>query len=134
MGLFLLGLFFAIAGANHFAHPSFYIRIVPPWLPAPALLVQISGACEIFGGIGALFPRTRRIAGFGLIALLLAVFPANIQMAAHPELYRNLGTANEFYVRLPLQLLIIGWAWWTCLSRTAQIIPHRRNSQAIRSG
>ena len=62
-------------------HPAFYTRIVPPWLPAPALLVQISGCCEILGGAGMLIPRLRRPAGIGLIALLIAVFPANVQMA-----------------------------------------------------
>lgn len=90
------------------------MRIVPPWLPARALLVQISGCCEILGGIGVLVPRLRKLAGIGLIALLIAVFPANIQMAAHPELYADLGGAQLFYLRLPLQLVLVAWIWWTC--------------------
>lgn len=111
----LLGAFFIVAGINHFVHPSFYSRIVPPWLPAHALLVQISGVCEILGGAGVFVSKTRGIAGIGLIALLLAVFPANVQMALHPELYRDMGSAVVFYVRLPLQFVLLAWVWWTCL-------------------
>jgi uncharacterized membrane protein len=107
---------FIAAGSNHFIHPALYTRIVPPRLPAPALLVQVSGACEILGGAGVLLPRLRRLAGIGLIALLIAVFPANIQMAAHPGLYADLGSAPLFYLRLPLQLVLIAWVWWACLS------------------
>lgn len=90
------------------------MRIVPPWLPAHLLLVQISGGCEILGGIGVLVSRLRKLAGGGLIALLIAVFPANIQMAAHPELYADLGSAQLWYLRLPLQVVLIAWIWWTC--------------------
>jgi uncharacterized membrane protein len=88
---------------------------VPPWLSAPALLVEISGVCEILGGVGALIPNTRRFAGAALIALLVAVFPANVQMALHPELYTDIATAPVFYIRLPLQLVLIAWVWWVCV-------------------
>lgn len=108
----VLAIFFVAAGVNHFVHPTVYARMVPPWLPAPALLVGISGVCEMLGGIGLLIHRTRRFAGAGLIALLIAVFPANIQMAQHPELYADLGTATAFYFRLPIQLVLIAWVWW----------------------
>lgn len=110
----LLALFFIAAGGNHFLHPAFYVRIVPTWLPAHAVLVKISGFCEMLGGIGVLIPGLRKIAGIGLIALSIAVFPANIQMAQHPELYADLGSALLFYLRLPLQLVLIAWIWWTC--------------------
>src|SRR5579863_7877513 len=113
IALYVLAIFFIVAGINHFVHPGVYVRIVPPWLAAPAALVQISGACEILGGIGVSIPHTRRLAGAGLIALLVAVFPANVQVAQHPGLYADLGTALEFYVRLPLQLVLIAWVWWT---------------------
>src|SRR5580692_9212259 len=83
----LLGLLFIAAGVNHFAHPGFYERIVPPPLPSPALLVVISGVAEIAGGLGVLIPATRKAAGIGLVALLIAVFPANVYMAQHPELF-----------------------------------------------
>lgn len=116
VALVLLGFFFIVAGTNHFAHPSVYVRIVPPWLPAPALLVKISGVCEILGGIGVLITKTRRLSGMGLIALLVAVFPANVQMAQHPELYRDIAAAPAFYARLPLQLVVIAWVWWTCIT------------------
>lgn len=115
IALILLALLFIAAGANHFVHPGFYSRIVPPWLPAHDLLVQISGICEVLGGIGALVLKTRRFAGIGLIALLVAVFPANLQMAMHPALYSDVGSAQAFYVRLPLQLVLIAWVWWTCI-------------------
>ncbi len=116
-----LALFFVAAGINHFVHQDGYARIVPPWLPAPALLVQISGICEMLGGIGVLVPNARKFAGAGLIALLIAVFPGNVQMARHPELYVDMGTAAAFYVRLPLQLVLIAWVWWTCLLEQRQV-------------
>jgi uncharacterized membrane protein len=112
IALVALALFFTAAGINHFVHSALYARIVPPWLPAPALLVQVSGIFEILGGIGVLVPKARRIAGAGLIALLIAVFPANVQMAQHPELYADVATATELYIRLPLQLVLIAWVWW----------------------
>jgi uncharacterized membrane protein len=117
VALVVLGIFFIAAGANHFAHPGLYVRIVPGWLPAPGLLVAISGACEMLGGLGVLFPRTRRVAGVGLVALLVAVFPANLQMAEHPELYTDVGSAAAFYARLPLQAILIAWVWWVCLAK-----------------
>lgn len=122
IALVVLGLFFIAAGINHFVHPGVYVRIVPPWLPAPALLVQISGIAEALGGIGVLVPKTRRFAGWGLIALLVAVFPANVQMAQHPELYADLGAAPAFYIRLPLQLVLIAWVWWSCIPRQRHFI------------
>jgi len=118
IALVLLGIFFIAAGTNHFVHPGVYVRAVPPWLPAAALLVQISGICEILGGIGVLLPKTRRLSGAGLIALLIAVFPANVQMAQHPGLYADVAAAPALYVRLPLQLVIIAWVWWTCILPT----------------
>ena len=114
VGLVLLALFFVAAGINHFVHPAFYVRIVPPWLPAHALLVQVSGIFEILGGIGVLLPATRRFSGIGLIALLVAVFPANLQMALHPELYADITGAPALYIRLPLQLVLIAWVWRAC--------------------
>ncbi len=114
----LLGVFFIAAGINHFAHAALYARIVPPWLPDAPLLVAISGACEILGGIGMLIPATRRVAGVGLMVLLLVVFPANVQMALHPGLYRDLGTETEFLIRLPLQIVLLAWVWWASFDFT----------------
>jgi uncharacterized membrane protein len=118
IALALLAFFFIAAGVNHFVHPGVYERTVPPWLPAPSLLVQISGICEILGGIGVLFPKARRLSGAGLIALLVAVFPANVQMAQHPEAYADVATALAFYIRLPLQVVLIAWVWWICILPT----------------
>ncbi|HEY3674656.1 MAG TPA: MauE/DoxX family redox-associated membrane protein [Candidatus Tumulicola sp.] len=108
----LLGALFIAAGANHFVHPAFYQRIVPPSFPSPALLVVISGIAEIAGGFGVLIPVTRKAAGIGLIALLVAVFPANIYMAQHPELYCDIASATTLDIRLPLQAVLIAWVWW----------------------
>src|SRR6266571_1810570 len=80
-----LSLLFIAAGILHFVRPAFYVQIVPPFLPWPLALVYISGACEILGGCALLAAQTRRLAGYGLIALLVAVFPANIQMLMQPE-------------------------------------------------
>ena len=111
----LLGALFIAAGANHFVHPALYRHIVPPSFPSPALLVVISGVAEIAGGIGVLIARTRKAAGIGLVLLLLAVFPANVYMAQHPELYRDMASATALYIRLPLQAVLIAWVWWVCL-------------------
>jgi uncharacterized membrane protein len=113
----LLGTLFIAAGANHFVHPALYQHIVPPSFPSPALLVVISGVAEIAGGIGVLIARTRKAAGIGLVLLLLAVFPANVYMAQHPELYRDMASATALYIRLPLQAVLIAWVWWACFAR-----------------
>jgi uncharacterized membrane protein len=109
----LLAATFIGAGANHFRSESFYTRIVPPSFPNPRLLVQISGIAEIVGGIGILIPPLRRIAGWGLIALLIAVFPANLYMAMQPA---RAGAMNfpkwALYLRLPLQALLVAWVWF----------------------
>jgi uncharacterized membrane protein len=82
----LLAAVMAFVGVLHFARPEFFVRIVPDWLPAHLLLVQISGFFEVLGGVGLLVPKARRAASFGLMALYVAVFPANLNMVIHPEL------------------------------------------------
>lgn len=113
----VLGALFIFSGSMHFITTEFYLRMMPPYVPAHLLMVQISGVCEILGGIGLIVPQTRGIAAIGLIALLIAVFPANIQMALHPELYRDIGPPAAFYVRLPLQLVAIYLVWWSASNR-----------------
>jgi uncharacterized membrane protein len=108
----LLAIFFSFAGAMHFVAPAAYASIVPPWLPNAPLLVIISGICEMAGGLGVLLPATRRLAGWGLIALLLAVYPANIHMLRLA--YENDATAlwkAALWLRLPLQLPVLWWVW-----------------------
>ena len=108
---YLLALFFIAAGVNHFWHTAFYVAIMPPWLPWHLALVYISGAAEIGLGALLLFSRWQVLAGWGLIALSLAVFPANIHMALHPELFPQFTPAG-LWLRLPLQFVLIGWAYW----------------------
>ncbi len=107
----LLANLFIGAGVNHFLMPRAYEKIVPPQLRRHAkLIVQISGVAEIAGGVGVLVPSTRRLSGLGLIALLAAVFPANVCMAREPEHFRRI-PRWALYGRLPLQPLMMLWAW-----------------------
>lgn len=107
----LLGAFFLAAGVNHFRNPRFYEAIVPPSLQEQrTLVVQASGVAEIAGGLGVLLPATRRLSGLGLIALLAAVFPANLHMAREPEHFKKV-PRWALYARLPLQPLMMLWAW-----------------------
>lgn len=110
----LLGLFFIAAGLNHFWNPQFYLSFMPPWLPAPEAMNAISGAAEIAGGIGVFIPVLRRAAGWGLIALLIAVFPANVHMALHGMPGVEI-PQWALWARLPFQVVFIAWVWWTCL-------------------
>jgi uncharacterized membrane protein len=108
----LAALFFIVAGANHFIHPDFYRKIIPPHFPDPSFLVVISGAAEIAGGVGLLISPLRKAAGCGLIALLIAVFPANIYMALYPGSIPDLHFAPALlWLRLPLQVVFIAWVW-----------------------
>ena len=100
------------AGVTHFLLPGVFIPMVPRWLPAAALLVAISGACEILCGVGLLVPATRRWAAWGLVALLIAVFPANVNMAVNQlPLGRQVVPPWMLWARLPLQGVLVAWAW-----------------------
>jgi uncharacterized membrane protein len=103
---------FVVAGVLHFVIPRFYLAIMPSYLPSPLLLVHVSGVFEILGGLGLLFPATRRAAGIGLILLLLAVLPANIEML---RLAQARGASALFqagcWLRLPLQPVMMWWVW-----------------------
>ncbi len=110
VSLWLMIILYVAAGINHFIHPQGYLKIMPAWLPWHLLLVNFSGGCEIFFAL-LLIPRsTRPVAAWLLIALLIAVFPANIQMTInyfkehHPQTWISV-------IRLPLQLLLIAWAY-----------------------
>jgi len=107
--LYLLASLFIGAGLLHFLKSGPYLRIMPPALPMPQLLVALSGAAEVAGGLGLLLPATRRWASWGLLALLLAVFPANIYMLQmHAQLHLP---AWALWARLPLQPLLMWWVW-----------------------
>ncbi len=108
----LLIVFFVAAGANHFWHAEFYEPLMPAYLPWHPSLIAISGVAEIVGGLGAAIRYFRRAAGWGLIVLLICVFPANLHAALH-----GLGSIPEWilWARLPFQAVLVAWVHWTCL-------------------
>ena len=114
VALYALATVMIAIGALHFARPRPFVRIVPKYLPAPLMLVYVSGFFEILGGIGLLVPSTRPWAAWGLIALYIAVFPANVYM-----LTDNVSLDPKkpiprwaLWLRLPFQLVFIAWAYW----------------------
>jgi uncharacterized membrane protein len=112
IGRTVLAISFIIAGCVHLIAPHVYLKIVPPYLPAHLPIVYISGAAEILGGLGLLFTSTRQAAAWGLIALLIAVLPANIYMAtAHLYAPGIMGRSWVQWLRIPLQIPLIYWAW-----------------------
>jgi uncharacterized membrane protein len=108
----LLAGFMTLAGLNHFLSPGVYVAMMPAVLPAPLALVYISGIAEMAGGIGLMLRRTRKLDAWGLIALFIAVFPANINMALN-SLPLGESTVPQWalWARLPLQLVMIAWAY-----------------------
>lgn len=107
----LFAAFFVVAGVTHFTNRDFFTSIVPPYLPWPEMLVYVSGVAEIVLGVMLLVPATMRLAAWGLIALLIAVFPANIHMAMNPQLYPDVSMA-ALLIRLPLQAVMVAIAYW----------------------
>lgn len=103
-------LFYAGAGINHFIRPGFYLKIMPPWIPAHETLVFISGVAEVVCALLLLFPKTRRLGAWGVIALLVAIFPANIQMLLDYKRDNN-SMIWIAVLRLPIQLVLIWWAY-----------------------
>lgn len=115
---YVMGLLYIGAGVLHFVAPKVYARVVPPRLPKPVALVYLSGIAEIVLGSGVLIQRTRRRSAWGIIALLVAVFPANVHMAtsdvatdAMPDRIEGVARA-ALWIRLPLQGVLMLWAWW----------------------
>ena len=108
--LIVLAIFFTYTGIDHFANADFYLSIMPPAFPLHEEAVYISGFFEILGGVGVLIPRFRKIAGWGLVALLVAVYPANIYMAITPEAFPNI-PLSLLYFRLVLQFVFFYWAF-----------------------
>ncbi|HKY04766.1 MAG TPA: MauE/DoxX family redox-associated membrane protein [Blastocatellia bacterium] len=108
---YLLGLFFVAAGVNHFYNPGFYMKIMPPYLPWHLFLVYLSGIFEIIFGVMLFVPKYERIAAWGVIAVLIGVFPANLHMALHTQSYPEVNP-TALWVRLPLQAVMIAWAYW----------------------
>ena len=108
----LIGLaaFFINVGIDHFVNPDFYLSIMPPAFPLHIEAVYISGVFEILGGIGVLIPKFRRFSGWGLVALLIAVYPANIYMAISPDTFPDI-PVSALYFRLVLQFIFFYWAY-----------------------
>jgi uncharacterized membrane protein len=113
----VLAVFMIGAGINHFLTPEIYIGMMPAWLPAKPAANFISGAAEVAGGIGLLVPGLRRPAAWGLIALLVAVFPANIHVALQGNMPGFDAPSWVLWLRLPFQALFIAWTWWVGLAR-----------------
>tara|TARA_B100000579_G_scaffold431127_1_gene445684 strand:+ start:591 stop:989 length:399 start_codon:yes stop_codon:yes gene_type:complete len=105
-----LAVFFIYFGIDHFINPNFYLSIMPPSFPLHKEAVYLSGFFEIIGGIGVLFHRFRKIAGWGLFALLIAVYPANIYMAITPNAFPEI-PIYILYFRLALQFVFFYWAY-----------------------
>jgi uncharacterized membrane protein len=110
ISLFIMAFFYVVAGVNHFINPNFYKKIMPPWLHWHYFIIYFTGVCEIVFGLLLIPKQTRKASAWCIIALLVAVFPANIQMML------NFWHQHSLYLwlailRLPLQLLLIGWAY-----------------------
>jgi uncharacterized membrane protein len=103
-----MGLFYITAGVTHFLSPEWFLQIVPPFFPAPLALVYLSGVAEIVVGVGVLLPQTRHYAALATVALLVAVYPANIYMAVGDVM----GSELVQWGRLPLQAVLVAWALW----------------------
>jgi len=118
--LYVMAAFYVFAGYNHLVNPEFYLAIMPPNLPEPELLNLLSGLAEIVLGVFLLDPRTRALAAWGTIALLVAVFPANIYAATANVGPGGPGTGAGVgnWIRLPFQIVFIAWAWWYTLPGT----------------
>lgn len=112
IGRYGLAWLFVSTAVMHLVRPAPFVRIVPPYFPHALALVYMTGIAEALGALAFLAPRSRRLGSLGLIALLIAVFPANINMALHPERFRDIATPLFFWFRLPVQLVFIVWTAW----------------------
>ncbi|WP_424009207.1 DoxX family protein [Haloferax denitrificans] len=115
---YVMGALYVLAGVMHFVVPNAYAQVVPPVFPAALALVYVSGVAEIALGVGVVFRRTQRAAAWGLVALLVAVFPANVYMATSDIVLEGVPAALRepsdaaLWLRLPLQGVLVAWTWW----------------------
>ena len=107
---FVLAIFLIGAGISHFVNPAFFLKIMPPYLPLHKELVLVSGIFEVLLGVLLLVPPYSRWAAWGIVALLIAVFPANLYVFQHQELIP--ASPLVHLLRLPLQGVFIVWAYW----------------------
>ena len=116
-GYMAMAFFYCVAGVNHFLHPQMYVTIIPPYLPWPPLLVYVTGLAEILGGVGVVIPdglvlaRTRAAACWGIVVMLVLFLQVHIYMCLYPERFPGI-PGWALWVRLPLQGLLIAWAWY----------------------
>ena len=112
--LWVMGVFYVVAGLNHFVNADYYLPMMPTYLPLHREHVFLSGLAEMVLGVAVLVPQTRVVAAWGLIALLIAIFPANIHIALNdvPVFGATHGAGIWNWVRLPFQGVLIAWAWW----------------------
>jgi len=115
--VYVMGALYVMAGITHFTSAGFFRQLVPPFLPAPDLLVVVSGVAEIVLGALVMVPATRRLAAWGLVALLIAVYPANVYQALYnpplidPPSWMGQPSQTALWIRLPMQFVLIYWAW-----------------------
>lgn len=112
--------FFLAAGANHFRAPEIYPPMMPSWVPSPATVNVIVGAAEVLGALGLVFRPTRRLAGWGLMVLLVAIFPSNVHVALLGKMPGFDFSPLTLWLRLPLQAVLIAWVWWAAVKRTRE--------------
>jgi uncharacterized membrane protein len=110
ISLYIMAGLYILAGLNHLWKPKFYLKIMPPFLPYQLALVYLSGVFEALFGVFLLFPATQSIGAWGIIAVLIGVFPANVYMLTSYKGKRK-GYRAMLWFRLPLQVLLIYWAW-----------------------
>src|SRR5262245_35366193 len=112
--LHLMAVFYTLAGAMHLLRAAFYFPVIPPYLPWASELVWLSGVAELVLGLAVLVPALRERAAWGIILLLIAIFPANVHIALHnvPVFGAREGAGIGNWIRLPVQGLLIVWAWW----------------------
>ena len=110
-----LAVFFVLAGGNHFRVPGAYVAMIPPWIPWPRAMNAVAGLCEVAGGIGVMVPRLRVLAGWCLIGLLIAVFPANLHVALEGTMPGSSFPPALLWLRLPLQGVLVAWVGWAAI-------------------
>lgn len=130
--LWLMSAFYVLGGINHLANPGFYLPMMPPYLPWHLPLVYVSGVAEVVLGGAVLIPALRSLAALGIIALLIAVFPANLHIAMNnvPLMGGSEGAGVWNWVRLPFQAVFIAWAWWYVEPAPASRIGSARPASA----
>jgi len=111
LSAWLMGLAYIATGINHFWHPKFYLNIMPPYLPSHDLLVQLSGVAEIVLGLMMFIPRYRKLAAWGIMAMLIVFMTVHIHMVMNPHLFKDV-PEYILWLRIPLQFVLILWAYW----------------------